>query len=205
MFSKVKGLFGGGGKQPRPPLEKPEDLRVGDYVEFGFSDLDALSGRRFRVDQVNAVDYGEGSEASLLLSGESTVIGLSIDRGEGEAGVVVTRLLTRKQVEATFDMEAFGALFDEGFTRDIGVTAMADDLRPWIDGDGYRETADCVKSRFREDGKERWIDFDFYELTGRGDQSLTVELEVYDGETEVYACRWLPMRVIEKLWPAAED
>ncbi|MGB0747391.1 MAG: hypothetical protein ACPGO3_01475 [Magnetospiraceae bacterium] len=207
MFDKIRNKLKPGPSTPPPPkrsLTKPEELTVGDFVEFGEAPLPAISGGLFKVEEANAVDYGDGAEPSFIITRRGITLGFSVDRSDGEAGIVVSRRLKRREVESTFDMEAFGSLFGEGYTKDIPVQNIAEELQPWIDPEGYRESVDCLRSKFKSGTGKSWEAFEYYELTGIDDDDLTVEIEVYPDDTEVYLCRWFPIALAEKLWPKKE-
>ncbi len=204
MSFSLRTLFGGGSKRAevRKDIRSPNDLRLGDFVEFGFLPIPKVSNRRFAVVQINEVDYGYGAERSLVLSDETSTIGLSYEAGSQGRTLILTRLLERPDVETLFDKERFAAVFEKGYTSVIPLVARPEPLQAWLDQDGYEERTDAAPARFRDGRGVTWVSFDYYELEGMGDPDFTIEIEVYDDDTEVYACRKLRPDAIEAYWPA---
>lgn len=197
-----------GKKEERPALTHPADLRKGDLITFAVTPLDVLSMAQATVEAVQTLDYGEGEERSFLLRVNNLAIGLSIPEDEeGMASLQISRKLKREEVLTLFDGDAFGAVFEEGAAPALVVQACPDGLTQWIDPESYRETVDCLTAIFYEADRKMGetgypTNFDYYELVGK-DSDFRIEIEVYDGgDTEVYACRRIPLHSIDSLWPA---
>ena len=204
MFSKLFGKK----KAERPALEHVRDLRVGDMIEFGLSDIDDISGQTFKVSQVNSVDYGDGIQPSMTLTSGRLSLGFEVVDENGEEYLQFSKLVKSKDVLKIFDGDQFGHVFNEGANSTCTVISKPEHLVDWIGNGDYRESADAIQSSYykgdcRFDQHQNVEYFDYYEL--EGDDGYSVDIEVYDGgETEVYLTRQLPMHIIEELWPHGE-
>ncbi len=192
-------LFGRKKQGERPALTRPDDLQKGDMVEFDFSDMSDISGKSFLVESVNQCNYGGGNEPSLVIFHQRTYLGLSVIRDGDVPMLCLSKRIQRSDVEKCFDMTAFGQIFDEGYTKDINIRDNGNFIG-WIKDGYYHENTDCIAAKFIDE-RGRTEPFDFYELRSVNDSLYSVEIEVYDGETEIYLCRLLPMHVIRGLWP----
>ncbi|MGF1454071.1 MAG: hypothetical protein ACFB6R_01700 [Alphaproteobacteria bacterium] len=199
---KLSALFGREKPVERKAIRSPDGLEVGDYVEFGFLPIPDLSNKRFAVAQINHVDYGHGAQRSLVLASGETTVGLSYEAGDQGRALIVTKLLPRPDVEQLFDMDRFATVFDTGLASALPLIGRPEHLDPWLDGSGYEERVDAVPARFRTGTDLQWSTFDFYELEGMSDAGFTLEIEVYDDDTEIYACRALRPDAVEKYWPS---
>lgn len=206
MFSKIFSRKKGGGND-RPPLEHPKDLRVGDLFEMGLSPISELNNKTFKVIEANTLDYGEGLETAFIITAEGQKYGLYLSSDDEGESLQFSKLIKRSDVAKIFGLEVFGDIFEEGTSWNSPVNDVPSALEDWIDMQGYYKSTDALKAYFEKGdhrfdlNKSRAEEFDYYDLKGSGG-AFSIEVEVYDGdETEVFACRNLPLHSIDKLWP----
>lgn len=193
------------GLRPRTRnLSGLEQLVTGDIVEFGFCDLADISDRRFQVFRRVERDFGDSFETSWLIRAQATILRLQAGLNEKSGDVILKRAVARPYVESIFDMQAFISVFEPGFTGRVPVLQLPSGLKDWLDPSGYAQNVDARPARSRVAPEGSWLDYDLYVLQGRSLPDLTVEIEVYRNETDVFLTRSFGGHVIERIWPAGE-
>lgn len=203
-------------EKPKPArsLDHPRDLRQGDLLTLKDRSVvpDELQGTTLTVEKVQAYQYSDGlaPEFVLRLPTGQTYTAMCVEEEDGEF-IVLSKALSRRDVEALFDSDEFGALFGEEFPEiRVNQDAVDETLRPWL-GESYvqsikgatgyfysEDRRSVGASTYADDGAE---EVRFHECDGVPDQ-FSLNVEVWeDGETDVFVQVSLPLNVIAEMWP----
>ncbi len=196
---------------PVRQLETPDDLQQGDIITFRFLPQESLSGKSFQVMGIDTLDFKQGRFTVFTIQGENRhpLYLTECINGE-ERYLAIRQKINRAIVDKLFSLEAFSTILDEGYGEELKtVTASIEQLEGWL-AESYHKAIDCRKG-YRHSGDyrnrvlPRYEDesqgFDYYLLMDKT-EAFGVEIEVYDeGESDVYIALYLPLSVIESLWP----
>ncbi len=209
MFKK---LFGKKEESIRQ-LSDPKDLKVGDMLELvdSFGLPKELRGKTFQVMEINTYEYQHEKVTEFLLEGpEQLPVHMSVENEDGEKWINFTMKLDREEVEELFDMDAFGAVFDEGVSRmPVEVVGDASDYERWL-GKSYRQQGEWnsgyfyqqdkrnqTRNQYEEDGSEP---FESVSLAS-DDDMFSLDIEVWeDGTTDVFVGISRPVADIKGLY-----
>ena len=213
----LKGLFGKK-EAPKRQLDHPSHLMTGDMISLddSFALPPQLRGQQLRVESVNTYEYERSQKAEWVLKGHGQdTIFLSLDEDD-ETYLAFSIKVNRGQVEQIFDLDQFGAIFEEDeqamlTTQDL-PNELATQFEQWLGqqyhqvnfaqfGYFHREDYRNKKPPQDEDGA-RGDAFESYFLLD-DDEKFAIDVEVYDGgETDVMLTLYRPLSDIRDYWPA---
>lgn len=208
------GLFKGKKTPPRE-LTHPKQLLPGDLLSFKPRSIlpPELQGQTVTIQNVQSYQYSEGLAPEFearLPSGESFHFMLE---EEGDEYLILSKEISREQVEHIFDMDQFAELFGDEFTPLTTHAANADEaLRAWI-APHYTQTIKNATAYFykadkRASGVSAYVEDDdsseelrYHECEGAPDD-FSLNIEIWeDGTTNVFLQKAVPLNVIEEIWP----
>ncbi len=190
----------------RKLIKSPNDLLVGDLVEFAFDDYQAIAGKTFNVDTMIEIDWGIGPNRLARISYMDDYYLLGRDLSDKNRRVILYKRVHRQEFDKCIDFNIFQHIFEKGYTPMVPVLeTVPDEFKMFVEPNSYGENIDCKKASYKEDNKNIAEGFDLYELTGRTDKHFTMSIFVFDGRTEVYFARSFSKSIIENYWPAAGE
>jgi len=218
MAGFLKNLFGGKKEAVAiRHLTHPRQLAVGDVVKFKLFTPAPLSNDNFTLDEVNTYDYQSGKETEFVLrgTGQHTVF-MTVDESDDEVELRLSVKMPRTVVEQLFDLEQFSEVFDADEPvrlERIGDPSTFDEQWSWLTNwtaPFYTQNTKAVRGYFHKgDYRHKIIpnstdgadELDYYSLIS-DDEKYYIEIEVYDGDTDVMVTRLLDENDIEEMWPA---
>ncbi len=216
MASFIKSLFGGKkDKSPARHLTHPRELACGDIVKFKLFTPAPLANENYTIAEVNTYDYKSGNETELVLrgAGNQTVF-MSVDESDDEVELRLSIKLPRNVVEQLFDLEQFSVIFDDqqaqlNLKKDLNLESDWSWLTDWTAPKylqnshsvcGYYHKGD-YRNKILPDSADNCDELDYYSLIS-DDENYYIEIEVFDGDTDVMVTRLFSEDDIEEMWPA---
>ena len=193
-------------------LDHPRDLQLGDVLKFGFMPAIDVSNGEFAVKVINTYDIAAGQKPKTVFSLEGVPgdFFLAVLEQRGQEVIEIGRKVFPDDVEAIFDIHAFGAvLSSEGGTQHIlNRHNEPQGLMGWTAPSYYQEAgvegyfhAGDYRNKALSESVDGYTAFDYYLLVSP-DRSHGIQAEVYDGgRTEVTLLCYLPVGKIEEMWP----
>ena len=193
-------------------LDHPRDLQPGDVLKFGFMPAIDVSNGEFAIKAINTYDTATDQKPKTVFSLEGVAgeFFLAVLEQSGREILEIGRHIFPDDVEAIFDIDAFGAvLSSEGGTQHIlnrhnepqglmGWTAPVYYQEAGVEGYFY---AGDFREKALSDSADGYTAFDYYLLVSP-DRSHGIQMEVYDGgRTEVTLQCYLPVGKVEEMWP----
>ncbi len=213
-----KSLFGES-KNDKPEtrhLDHPRDLQLGDVLKFGFMPAVDVSNGEFVIKAINTYDTAAGQKPKTVFSLEGVAgeFSLAVLKQRGRETLEIGRKVFPNDVEAIFDIEAFGAVLSlEGGTQHIlNRHNEPQGLMGWTASVYYQEAgvegyfhAGDYREKALSESVDGYTAFDYYLLVSP-DRSHGIQAEVYDGgRTEVTLQCYLPVSKVEEMWPLKRD
>lgn len=203
--------------EPTRELTHPSQLNIGDMISLddSFALPAQLRGQQLRVEAVHTYEYERSQQSEWQLKGfGAETIYLSIEQDD-ETHLAFSLKISRRDVEALFDLDAFGQLFEEPGKAELTVqeipAELSSRLEQWL-GKQYHQVSFADFGYFhREDyrGQKPPQDadgatgepFECYQLLDE-DESRAVDVEVYEGgDTDVVLTIYRPLSDIREYWP----
>ena len=192
-------------------LEHPRDLDTGDIIKFQYLQQSDLSNKQFEISAVNTYDFEDRKLTEFTLTGDiKSAIYLIIDETGDEPFLSLSKKIKRPIVEALFNMDEFGELFDNEDHSILNRQSEPEDLTGWTT-DKYRQEIFAEGGYYHKgDYRNKSVpeeesagdEFEYYLAIG-DNRKFTVEAEVYDdGETDIILTVRLPITNIEEMWPS---
>jgi len=199
-------------------LDHPQDLLLGDMVDFALMSQADLSNKSFQVSDIWTLDLGGEKHKRIYFQLEDVDFSIRlrvVDNNTIELGLEVFPETLLK----VFSEEDIGNILDpdSGVNHQLSANVSMDVLPPEIDGwvaETYRQEGFELAYRYdndfrdialpeHEDGSEEACDFAWLFSDNR---QHSLEFRVFDGgRTEAHLCAYLPIRKIDALWPAKQS
>lgn len=197
-------------------LTHPKQLAKGDLVKFKLFTPAPLAGESFTIDEVNTYDFQSGNETEFVLrgSGKQTLF-MTVDESDDEVELRISVKMPRTVVEQLFNLDQFSEIFDAEEPvrlKRTGDPSSFDQQWSWLTNwtaDFYTQNAKSVRGYFHKgDYRQQTLpnsaddadELDYYSLIS-DDEKRYIEIEVYDGDTDVMVTRLLEENDIEEMWP----
>jgi hypothetical protein len=202
---------------PVRQLDHPKQLNVGDMISLddSFSLPPQLRGQQLRVEAVHTYEFERSQHTEWQLKGHGTdTLYLSLEEDD-ETLLAFSMKIGRKQVEQLFDLDDFGAIFEEPGQAELSPQALSQELATQLEhwlGTQYHQVGFAEFGYFhREDyrGLKPPQDadgatgepFENYRLLDQ-DETRALEVEVYEGgDTDVMLTLYRPLTDIREYWP----
>ncbi len=213
-----RSLFSGrdSAKSQTRQLEHPRDLQLGDVVKFGFMPAVDVSNSEFVIKTIDTYDVTADQKPKTVFTLDGVVgeFFLSVVEQRGSDILEIGRRVFPNDVEAVFDIEAFGGVLlpESGTQHILYRQGEPEKLMGWtapiyyqeVGVEGYFYEGDFRESTLKEN-VDGYIAFDYYLLVSP-DRSYGLQAEVYDGgRTDVTLLCYLPVNKIEEMWPSKEN
>lgn len=215
MSSFIKGLWSRTKKDPEVrQLDHPRDLMTGDIVQLSdsFGLPEQLRNQAFKVVGISTWQFEHSFSTCFgLQSQNDDSVDLTIEEEAGRETAAFSFAISRDVVEQLFDLDEFGAIFEEDTTsltlQDVaGMDGLvAQQYHQISSGErGFYYDDDYRNSRPPEhEGSGEPLDY--YCLIDN-EEAFAVEVEVYEGgETDVALTVYRDLDVIKELWPAEKS
>jgi len=207
-----KSLFNKSAPAPTRTLTQPNQLQAGDIFCFGdsFSLPEAMRKQQLQVTEINTIEFQHAHYAQIIGQGSNDKLTYISFPKNPKQLIKCSLQLTRADVEALFDMDAFAEIFEAPgrarltpITQQHAYASMVAD--EYIQQDyatsGYFHQADYRHSQppqFSDQAQGR--EFEYFSL--EGDQGLRViDIFVFEnGDTDIYLSRLHPANDIAELW-----
>lgn len=218
MAGFLKSLFGSKKEQINTRhLTHPRDLAVGDLVKFKLFTPAPLAGDTFKIEEINTYDYKSGKESEFVLKGTGKhTLFMAVDESDDEVELRLSIKMPRTTVEQLFDLDQFSGIFDaEQAIRleRIGDPNSFDGEWSWLTNwtaPFYTQNSKAVRGYYHKGDYRKKVlpnstdgcdELDYYSLIS-DDEKKYIEIEVFDGDTDVMATLLLDENDIEEMWPA---
>lgn len=218
MAGFLKSLFGDKKEADKVRhLSHPRELAAGDIVKFKLFTPAPLAGNSFTVDEVNTYDFKSGNETEFVLRGsDKQTLFMTVDESDDEVELRLSVKIPRTVVEQLFELDQFAGIFDADELVRLERTGNPENFDPqwsWLShwsAAVYTQNAKSVRGYFHKgdyrqqplsnsaDGAD---ELDYYSLIS-DDEKYYIEIEVYDGDTDVMVTRLFEANDIEELWPS---
>ncbi|MBB1271408.1 hypothetical protein [Psychromonas sp. SR45-3] len=212
----LKSLFSKQATTPTRALNQPDQLLMGDIFCFGdsFALPEVMRKQQLQVNDVITIEFKHQHYVQLIAQGsDQKLVYLSFPKNPKNL-MQCSLLLTRAEVEALFDMDAFSEIFEApGNARLIPTAkqhAYADMLAAeYIQQDfstsGYIHQADYRDSKPpQHTDQEHSQEFEYYSLEGN-EGLRKIEIFIFEnGDTDVYLSSLRPASDIAELWIKGE-
>ena len=211
MTPLLRRILGLRAQPPRQPLQHVRDLQPGAVIQFGALEQPDLSGRRFRVDEVNSYRFEMRRDLEFTLVGEDgVVLHLLVDADfSGDGWFDLRGILKGREVARMFDMAVFSRLFEESGQRTtLARRDEPESLTGWT-APLYHLREDAIQGSFhggdpRTAGEEEMANpgegLDRYLLMDE-ENRRGIMVEVFDqGETDISALLRCPREGIAGMW-----
>ncbi len=215
MFGK---LFGKKDKTPTRVLNSPEQLQMGDIVEFSDSLKlpEELRNSSLEVTSISTYQYEDGQAPCFMLRDSlNNVVSLTIDNSDGEQLLCLGREIPEKTVLTLFSADDFASIWEEQQAH-LNIQQQPNELQGWIttqykqsnaqEGIGFFYKADLrgqTLSHLKQDD-DSGEEFRYFECEGADDR-YGISIETWsDGKTDVSLEVNLPYEIIENLWPKTQ-
>lgn len=215
MASFIKSIFGGKEKTPTRHLTHPREFACGDIVKFKLFTPPPLANDNFTIAEVNTYDYQSGNETEFVLRGTGNqTLFMGIDESDDEVELRISIKLPRTVVEKLFDLEQFSVIFDDEqaqltLNKDLNLESDWSWLTEWT-APQYNQNSHSVRGYYHKgdyrnktlsDSADDSDELDYYSLIS-DDENHYIEVEVFDGDTDVMVTRLFSQDDIEEMWPA---
>ncbi len=213
MSSFIKGLWSRTKKGPEVrQLDHARDLQAGDMLQMSdsFGLPEQLRNQAFKVVGVTTYQFEHTFSTTFALqSASDDTADMTIEEDAGRQIAAFSFAINRDAVEVLFDLDEFGAVFDEDSVTTLTLQEsagmeglVADEYHQESVGErGYYYDSDYRSSGppVHEGSGEP---FDYYCLVN-DESTHAVEIEVYQGgETDVSLTLYRDLSDITDLWPA---
>lgn len=205
-------------RAPTPrTLDHPQQLQLGDMVQFEFCPQPQLSNRSFTVSRFQTLDSGGETEKRGYIWLQDGAQAIRILAAAGESIEVAMELLPDDLLQLVDQEDVMDLLDpDSGNLHRLKAIVPPDQLPELLRGWGaaeYRQEGFVKAYRYEKDYRHRLmppqrgggeVGCDYAWLVSP-DRQHRLEFVVFDGgRTEVYIATQLPIRKIRELWPAAQ-
>lgn len=184
-------------------------LGVGAVLGFGLLPLQGLSGKRYRVGDVNTYVFDKHAYTSFVLRHDQPyLMSLIVAEAEGERYLAISRTIPRDEWPTLFPDQDIDLIFDEPLIKQLKVGELAT-YKGWVSGP-YRRALDGVSGlRYHGDYRPQAALKDIapprgftYCLFVNEHQQHAIEMEKYeDGRIELYATVYRPLSDVAQLVP----
>ena len=212
----LKSLFSKQATIPSRVLNQPDQLLIGDIFCFGdsFALPEVMRKQQLQVNDIITIEFKHQHYVQLVTQGSNQkLVYLSFPKNPKNL-LQFSLLLSRAEVEALFDMDAFSDIFDApGNARLTPIAkqhAYADMLAAeYIQQDfstsGYIHQADYRGSKPPQySDQEHGQEFEYYSLEGN-EGLRKIEIFIFEnGDTDVYLSNLRPASDIAELWNKGE-
>ena len=215
-MSFFKSLFSKKAKQPSRVLNQPKQLLLGDIFCFGdsFALPQAMRKQQLQVKDVTTIEFKHQHYVQLVGQGAGQdLVYVSFPKNPQD-NIKCSLLLTREEVEALFDLDAFSDIFEAPGKAQLTPLTNQHDYADFVANEyiqqdfatsGYLHQADYRDSKppqFTDQAHGQ--EFEYYSLQGNQGQRL-VEIFIFEnGNTDVYLSSFRPMNDITELWIKGE-
>lgn len=212
----LKSLFSKQATTPTRALNQPDQLLIGDIFCFddSFALPEVMRKQQLQVNDVITIEFKHRHYVQLVAQGSNQkLVYLSFPKNPKNL-IQCSLLLTRAEVEALFDMDAFSDIFNAPGNARLTPTAKqhtyADMLATeYIQQDfstsGYIHQADYRDSKPPQySDQEHGQEFEYYSLEGN-EGLRKIEIFIFEnGDTDVYLSSLRPASDIAELWIKGE-
>jgi hypothetical protein len=215
-MSFLKSLFGKKKPMDKPTLNHPNELQLNDIFTFGdsFALPEAMRKQQLQVIDIHTLEFQHQHYAQIIGQGSGQqLIYLSFPDNPKKL-IKLSLLLSRNEVEALFDLDAFSEIFEEpGNARLTSLTKqhsygdmVADEyIQEEFMISGYSHQQDyrgMQPPQFAEEQHGR--EFEYHSLEG-GAGERSVDIFIFEnGDTDVYLSFLRPANEITELWMKGE-
>lgn len=229
-MSFFKKVFNRGADKNAPRhLEHPRDLNVNDMIKFKQYGPQLLQQEMFKVDEVNSYHYRSGKEFEFVLrsssgadsrSGNTTnhTLFLTIDDSDDDPKMRMSVKVPRQIWQQLFEEAALALVIDQEQGHIVVKRRVDPDrvdsshplafLAGWTAPEYIRESFAIRGYYYKGDYRNKAIpdnaddceELDYYGLESN-DEKFALEIEVYDGDTDVMVTYVTDVLLIEEMWP----
>lgn len=196
-------------------LETPNQLEVGDIVEFKYRESlpTSLREKHLEVSKIGTYEYASGTSKEIVLKDENNHnYFMSLEDDNGDVYLCLAKKISRQQVHRLFDEQVFSQLWTDEWVQ-LKIQEHPESLTGWL-ADSYSQTIKEQQAYYyarncydrnglvedlseADDGEE----LRFHECEGDDDHyGLNIEISD-DGSTEVFLQVFCPTDVIADMWP----
>ena len=209
----LKSLFSKQATTPTRALNQPDQLLMGDIFCFGdsFALPEVMRKQQLQVNDVITIEFKHQHYVQLIAQGsDQKLVYLSFPKNLMQCSL----LLTRAEVEALFDMDAFSEIFEAPGNARLTPTAKqhayadmlaAEYIQQDFSTSGYIHRADYRDSKPPQyTDQEHGQEFEYYSLEGN-EGLRKIEIFIFEnGDTDVYLSSLRPASDIAELWIKGE-
>ena len=211
-----KSLF----SKKQPPVTRtlttPQDLQLNDIFTLGdsFAFPAAMRKQQLQVIDINTLEFKHQHYAQIVGQGSGQQLVYLSFPDNPKKMIKFSLLLSRNDVEALFDLDAFSEIFEKPGNAHLIPLTNKHDYADMIAEEyiqqafmvtGYSHQQDYREKtppQYNED--EHGREFEFYSLEG-GSGERTIDIFIFEnGDTDVYLSFLKPSNVITELWMKGE-
>lgn len=212
MSSFIKSLWSRTKKDPEVRrLDHPKDLMTGDLLQMSdsFGLPEQLRNQVFKVVGISTWQFEHTFSTCFSLQSQSDdSVDLTIEEDGGRESAAFSFAISRDVVEQLFDLDEFGAIFEEEPTSLTlqDTTGMEGLVAPQYHQVSSGERGFYYEKDYRDSSPPEHEGsgeaLDYYCLVDN-EEAFGVEVEVYQGgETDIALTLYRELDVIKDLWPA---
>lgn len=185
----------------KPQLQenvRPEEVRLGSSLVFGFVPQASLSGQRLVVSAINTYQFGEEKLTSFSLSNETptginNIASMIFAESDGEYYLAISRRILAEERDKLFDKNHLQSVMDDKEVSRLPLREIVSDFKGWTVASYKREIQGMKGRFFRGDYRRVALpaasegqQFDYMLLVSDSNEHA-IEIEKYeDGRTEIY-------------------
>jgi hypothetical protein len=193
-------------------LTTPQTLQVDDIFTFGdsFSLPQTMRKQQLQVIDINTIEFKHGHYAQVIAQGSSSQLVYLSFPANPQKLVKFSLLLTRDDVEALFDLDAFANIFEAPGNSRLQPLSSSHHYADMLAGEYIQQDFMTTGYLHQEDYRgetppqyseqQHGREFEFYSLAGgKGERSIDIFI-FENGDTDIYLSFFRPASEIAELW-----
>lgn len=177
---------------------RPQDVRVGSSVGFGFVPQASLSGQRLTVSAINTYQFDESKLTSFSLTQEAAngpinIASMIFAESDGEDYLALSRRILPDERDKLFDKEHLQSVMEKPEVSRLPLREVMAEFKGWTVTSYKREIQGMKGKFFRGDFRKSNLpqnegqQFDYMLLVSDSNEHA-IEIEKFaDGRMEIYA------------------
>ena len=196
-------------------VNSADELKIRDIIVLtdSFALPESLRTQQFQVSAINCYEFENDTQTEWVLQGENNLeLYLTIEKDD-QTYLKFALKIQHQDVESLFDLDAFGAIFDEPGQAFLDKKADSALTTGWSSSQYQQRTFAKVGYFHRKDnrseslssyeGKEAGEQFELYNLLDE-EQTRGIDIEVWqDGDTDVFITLYRPTSDITDIYPGS--
>ncbi len=196
-------------------VNSADELKIKDIIVLtdSFALPESLRTQQFQVSAINCYEFENDTQTEWVLQGENNLeLYLTIEKDD-QTYLKFALKIQHQDVESLFDLDAFGAIFDEPGQAFLDKKADSALTTGWSSSQYQQRTFAKVGYFHRKDnrseslssyeGKEAGEQFELYNLLDE-EQTRGIDIEVWqDGDTDVFITLYRPTSDITDIYPGS--